>query len=111
VKIKKSSLRGLRQSPNASGAQHLTDQPPVFQQGNFLQIRAKGPAGRAQREAPVVTKCRGFSTSFALCHCQDPFYAIIIAVRSGAFIAWGTKKDSTTDRNHFQAELLSYNKG
>jgi len=63
----------LRQSPNAARAKHFPNQPPVFKQGYFLQVRAKGPAGCAQGEAAVVTKGCGFATSIALCHCKDPF--------------------------------------
>ncbi len=71
------SLRRFCQRPDAARAQGLANQPPVFQNGNLLQVGAKGPAGSALREAAVVTKGCGFATSIALCHSQDPF--IIIA--------------------------------
>jgi hypothetical protein len=66
-------FRRFCQCPNAARAEGFANQPPVFQNGNLLQVGAKGPAGSALREAAVMTKCRGFATSIALCHCQDPF--------------------------------------
>ena len=66
-------LDSLRQSPNAACAERFANQPPVFKQGNFLQVRAKGPAGCTLRETAVVTKGCGFATSIALCHNKDPF--------------------------------------
>ncbi len=38
-------LRRLRQRPDAACAQGLANQPPVFHDGNLLQVRAKSPAG------------------------------------------------------------------
>lgn len=66
-------LDSLRQSPNAVRTKGFADQPPVFKQGYFLQVRAKGPAGCTLRETAVVTKGCGFATSIALCHYKDPF--------------------------------------
>jgi hypothetical protein len=78
-------LRRLRQGPNAARAQGFANQPPVFQYGNLLQVGAKGAAGSTLGEAAVVTKCRGFTTSIALCHCQNPF--VIIAKGKAASAA------------------------
>lgn len=63
----------LRQSPNAVRTKRFANQPPVFKQGNLLQVRAKGPASGTLREAAVMTKGCGFTTSIALCHDKDPF--------------------------------------
>ncbi len=78
------NLCRLRQSPDAARAQGLANQPPVFQNGHLLKVRAKGPAGCPLGEAAVVTKGCGFPTSIALCHYQDPFFII-------AFIEAGTR--------------------
>jgi hypothetical protein len=65
--------RGLRQRPDAACAQYLTNQAPVFKNGNFLQVGAESPAGSTLREAAVVAKAGGLSTSITLCHCSSPF--------------------------------------
>jgi hypothetical protein len=71
------SLRRFRQRSDAACAQGLANQPSIFQQRYFLEIGTKGPVGSTLGEAAVVTKGRGFATSIALSHCQDPFSAII----------------------------------
>jgi hypothetical protein len=70
------NLSRFCQRPDAVRAQGLMNQPPAFQKGNLLQVGAKGPSGSTLREAAIVTECRGFATSIALCHCQDPFKII-----------------------------------
>jgi hypothetical protein len=101
------SLGGLRHRPDAACAQHFANHPPFFYKRNFLQIWAKGPAGGTLREAAVVTKCCGFSTSVALCHCQNPFSRINNCCGKWRAHSPGTKTDSTTIRIHFQASLFN----
>jgi len=71
------NLRSFSQCPNAACAERLSNQPPIFHNSYLLEIGAKGPAGGTHREAAVMSKCRGFATSIALCHCKDPFVTII----------------------------------
>ncbi len=68
------ALGGFRQCPDAASAQGLANQPPIFQDRDFLEVRAKGPASSAQRKAAVVPKGRGFTTMIALSHLSGSFH-------------------------------------
>jgi hypothetical protein len=71
------NLRSFCQRPDAARAQGLANQTSVLQHSHFLKIGTEGPVGSALREAAVVTKGRGFTTSIALSHFRGPFSAII----------------------------------
>jgi hypothetical protein len=68
------ALGGFRQCPDAVSAQGLANHPPIFQDRDFLEVRAKGPASSAQGKAAVVPKGRGFSTMIALSHLSGSFH-------------------------------------
>jgi hypothetical protein len=70
----RSVLGGFRQCPDAVSAQGLANQPPIFQDRDFLEVRAKGPASSAQRKAAVVPKGCGFATMIALSHLSGSFH-------------------------------------
>lgn len=73
VGSKNRKLSSLRQGSDAARAQNFAYFAPFFKHRYFLQIRAESPAGCAHRKAPVMTESRCFTTSIALCHCQNPF--------------------------------------
>lgn len=73
IRSQNRKLCGLRQGPNTARAQNFAHFAPFYKHRNSLQIRAESPAGCAHRKAPVVAESRCFTTSIALCHCQNPF--------------------------------------
>jgi len=126
VKTLNQQLRSFSQSPDAASAQNLANQTPVFENRNFLQIRAESSGSSAQREAAVIAESCCLTTSIALCHCQDPFLQnntirllraksrLAVSYRGQSprvtrlweFLPVRTNQDSTTGRIHLQASRL-----